>query len=92
MKVAVTGKGGVGKTTLAALLACGLRDRGREVIAIDADPDSNLLASMGYPEPETVKPLVELKALIEERTGVKPARARSRSGSLSSSNRGCRRH
>ena len=72
MKVAVTGKGGVGKTTLAALLACGLRDRGREVIAIDADPDSNLLASMGYPEPETVKPLVELKALIEERTGVKP--------------------
>ncbi len=72
MKLAVTGKGGVGKTTLAALLACGLRDRGRDVIAIDADPDSNLLASMGYPEPESVKPLVELKAMIEERTGVKP--------------------
>lgn len=72
MKVAVTGKGGVGKTTLTALLACGLHERGRDVVAIDADPDSNLLASMGYPEPETVKPLVELKALIEERTGVKP--------------------
>ena len=72
MKVAVTGKGGVGKTTLSALLACGLRDRGRDVIAIDADPDSNLLASMGYPAPESVKPLVDLKAMIEERTGVKP--------------------
>jgi len=72
MKLAITGKGGVGKTTLAALLAYGLRERGRDVVAIDADPDANLLASMGYPEPEMVKPLVELKALIEERTGVKP--------------------
>ncbi|MHB8772415.1 MAG: ATP-binding protein [Syntrophales bacterium] len=72
MKLAVTGKGGVGKTTVSALLARALRKSGRTVFAIDADPDSNLAASMGYPHPETIRPLVELKELIEERTGVKP--------------------
>jgi len=72
MKLAVTGKGGVGKTTVSALLAKALQKTGRTVFAIDADPDSNLAASMGYPHPETIKPLVELKDLIEERTGVKP--------------------
>jgi CO dehydrogenase maturation factor len=72
MKLAVTGKGGVGKTTVSALLASSLRAGGRQVVAIDADPDSNLLACLGYPHPERVKPLVELKDLIEKRTGVKP--------------------
>ncbi len=72
MKLAVTGKGGVGKTTVSALLARALRKSGRTVFAIDADPDSNLAASMGYPHPEQIRPLVELKELIEERTGVKP--------------------
>lgn len=72
MKLAVTGKGGVGKTTVSALLARALQKAGHTVIAIDADPDSNLAASMGYPHPETIRPLVELKDLIEERTGVKP--------------------
>ena len=72
MKLAVSGKGGVGKTTISALIALSLRDLGRKVIAIDADPDSNLLACMGYPEPESVPPLVELKDFIAERTGVKP--------------------
>lgn len=72
MKLAVSGKGGVGKTTISALLAASMKADGQEVIAIDADPDSNLLACMGYPEPESVRPLVELKDFIEERTGVKP--------------------
>jgi len=72
VKLAVTGKGGVGKTTVSALLASALHAAGHGVIAIDADPDANLLACMGYPEPESVRPLVELKDLIEERTGVKP--------------------
>ena len=72
MKVAVTGKGGVGKTTVSALLAGALRTRGYEVIAIDVDPDSNLAACMGYPHPETIEPLVALKELIAERTGVTP--------------------
>ncbi len=72
MKFAVTGKGGVGKTTVSALIANSLNVGGRRVVAIDADPDSNLLACLGYPHPERVKPLVELKDLIEKRTGVKP--------------------
>jgi CO dehydrogenase maturation factor len=70
MKLAVTGKGGVGKTTFSALLSHALKASGQEVIAIDVDPDSNLAATMGHPE--EIRPLVELKELIEERTGAKP--------------------
>jgi len=72
VKLAVTGKGGVGKTTVSALLAHAFKASGHSVVAIDCDPDSNLLACMGYPHPENVKPLVELHALIEEKMGVKP--------------------
>jgi len=72
MKIAVTGKGGVGKTTVSALLACALRQQGRDVFAIDADPDSNLAACLGYEHAGEIAPLVSLKKLIEERTGVKP--------------------
>jgi len=72
MKLAVTGKGGVGKTTICALLAKALCDTGRKVIAIDADPNSNLLACLGHRDAAAVRPLVELKDLIEERTGAKP--------------------
>ena len=72
MKLAITGKGGVGKTTVCALLADALHARGHPVIAIDADPDSNLAACMGHPDPGAIKPLIELKDLIEERTGAKP--------------------
>lgn len=72
MKLAITGKGGVGKTTVSGLLANELAARHRQVVAIDADPDSNLAASLGYPHPETIRPLTELHDLIEERTGVRP--------------------
>lgn len=72
MKLAVTGKGGVGKTTVSALLATALSQSGRKVVAMDCDPDSNLAACMGYPHPDELKPLVELKDLIEEKMGVKP--------------------
>jgi len=72
MKLAITGKGGVGKTTLAAGLALAFAQEGKRVIAIDADPDSNLAATLGFPEPEKIVPLVEIKELIEERTGVEP--------------------
>lgn len=72
MKLAITGKGGVGKTTISALVASVLQASGQDVYAIDADPDSNLLACMGYPDPDSVPPLVELKDLIEERMGVEP--------------------
>ncbi len=68
MKVAVTGKGGVGKTTVAASLARALRDLGRQVVAVDADPDSNLAGCLGYRGPE-ITPLTALKELIGERVG-----------------------
>ena len=71
MKIAITGKGGVGKTSTCALLAKALKASGREVVAIDCDPDSNLAACMGYPHPEELKPLVAIKDLIEEKMGVK---------------------
>jgi CO dehydrogenase maturation factor len=71
MKIAVTGKGGVGKTTLVASLAHAFVELGCLVMAVDADPDSNLAATIGYPHPETITPLVEMKDLIEERTGAK---------------------
>ena len=72
MKLAISGKGGVGKTTLTALLACRLVARGRKVLAVDADPDMNLAAALGFPSPESIVPIVEMKELIAERMGVKP--------------------
>ncbi len=68
MKVAVTGKGGVGKTTVAACLARCWRDLGHQVVAVDADPDANLAGTLGYQGP-AITPLVKLKPLIEERVG-----------------------
>ena len=72
MKLAITGKGGVGKTTLSALIASALAQRGMDVVAIDADPDANLASTLGYAEADSIRPLVDLKELIAERTGVKP--------------------
>ena len=68
MKVAVAGKGGVGKTTVSAFLARCWRDLGYQVVAVDADPDANLAGTLGYRGPD-ITPLVMLKALIEERVG-----------------------
>lgn len=74
MKLAVAGKGGVGKTTLASLLAGVYSAEGKKVIAIDADPDANLAMALGIPpgEARRIIPIAELKDLIEERTGAKP--------------------
>lgn len=74
MKLAITGKGGVGKTTLASLLAQLYSAEGRTVLAIDADPDANLASALGFP-PEVVAritPISEMEELVEERTGMKP--------------------
>jgi CO dehydrogenase maturation factor len=68
MKLAVTGKGGVGKTTVVAGLARVLTDRGRKVLVIDADPASNLALALGFPHDQRLKPIAEMKELIEERT------------------------
>jgi len=72
MKIAVSGKGGVGKTTFAALLIRSLNDDGKQVLAIDADPDANLAAAVGIEGSEDITPIAEMKDLIFERTGAKP--------------------
>ncbi len=74
MKIAVSGKGGVGKTTLSAGLARLWAAEGRRVIAIDADPDANLASALGADEETAAScvPLSELDDLIEERTGARP--------------------
>ena len=77
MKLAVSGKGGVGKTLLAAFLARLYAESGYSVIAIDADPDANLAATLGYPEPSKITPISEMSDLIEERVGVKPGQTGS---------------
>ena len=75
MKLAVSGKGGVGKTLLSASLAKAFAESGYGVIAIDADPDANLAATLGFPHPEQITPISEMKELIEERTGARPGQA-----------------
>lgn len=69
LKIAISGKGGVGKTTLSAMLAGYLGLSGRRVIAVDADPDSNLAAALGVPPEQRTRPLCEMRELIAERTG-----------------------
>ena len=71
MKLAISGKGGVGKTTFAALLIKTLSEKGKRVLAIDADPDANLAAALGIPDPESIVPISDMKDLIEERTGAR---------------------
>jgi CO dehydrogenase maturation factor len=68
MKIAVSGKGGTGKTTLAALLAAELKRRDYSVTVIDADPNPTLAAALGFP-PLPVTPLLEMSDEIEERIG-----------------------
>jgi CO dehydrogenase maturation factor len=73
MKLAITGKGGVGKTTISSLLVWTYASECRKVIAIDANPDANLAVALGFSvdEAQSITPIVELKDLIEERTGAK---------------------
>ena len=73
MKIAITGKGGVGKSTLAAALALLLTKQGKNVLAIDADPDANLAGALGLPQElqDSIVPISKQTELIEERTGAK---------------------
>lgn len=71
MKIAIAGKGGVGKTTLASLLACHYAAQGRPVLAIDADPAPCLGPALGFPTDQLLdlSPIADMKDLIAERTG-----------------------
>jgi CO dehydrogenase maturation factor len=73
MKIAISGKGGVGKTTLAGVMARIFANRGRKVLAIDADPDSNLASAIGLPKEALARlsPIASMTSMIEERTGAK---------------------
>ena len=68
MKIAISGKGGVGKTTLASLIIKNFADRGNKVLAIEADPDANLAGALGIERPQDIIPISQMKELIEERT------------------------
>ena len=70
MKVAITGKGGVGKTTLSSTLARLYADEGRTVLAADVDPDANLGLALGLSldEVNEIVPVAKMKELAKERT------------------------
>ena len=76
MKIAISGKGGVGKSTVAAVLALMLAKSGGRVLALDCDPDANLAGALGLSAAEQSKiiPISHQAALIEERTGAKVKR------------------
>ena len=75
MKVAITGKGGVGKTTLSSTLARLYADEGRTVLAADVDPDANLGLALGLTQEEVdeIVPISKMRTLVEERTGATAA-------------------
>jgi CO dehydrogenase maturation factor len=72
MKLAVSGKGGVGKTTFSSLLIRNFNATGKRVLAIDADPDANLAAGIGIENASEIVPIAEMKELVLERTGAQP--------------------
>ncbi len=72
MKIAVSGKGGVGKTTFASLLIRAFNANNQHVLAIDADPDANLAAAIGIPDADKIIPISEMKDLAYERTEARP--------------------
>ena len=67
----MAGKGGVGKTTLAALICWALKEKGERILAVDADPDANLGFVLGFPKSSDIIPIALMKELIDERMEVK---------------------
>lgn len=74
LKIAISGKGGVGKTTLSAMLSVLFAADGNRVLAVDADPDANLGAALGFTPAElgAQTTIADDRALIKERTGATP--------------------
>jgi CO dehydrogenase maturation factor len=76
MKIAVTGKGGTGKTTVAGVLAHCFNNDGYRVLAVDADPDANLGSALGLSveQADSIIPISAMRELIKERTGADPTK------------------
>ncbi len=76
MKLAISGKGGTGKSTIAGILAHYFSNDGYTVLAVDADPDANLASAIGMPPDaaSSILPISEQRSLIRERTGAEPKR------------------
>ena len=74
MKLAITGKGGVGKTTFAAIISRLYAEESYNVLAVDADPDANLALALGFPQEliSSIVPIAEMKDLVKERTNSSP--------------------
>lgn len=70
MKIAITGKGGVGKTTFSSMLSRMFAEDGYRVVAVDADPDANLALALGFPKEtyDSIVPISEMKQLVSDRT------------------------
>jgi CO dehydrogenase maturation factor len=71
MKLAVSGKGGVGKTTFAALLIRTFNEQGKRVLAIDADPDANLAAGLGIADADKIIPIADMEIKLMRLGGIK---------------------
>lgn len=72
MKIAISGKGGVGKTTIMALLANQFKKEGREVLVIDADPSPHMAQTIGIKDIDKIRPIAEMTELLVERSGKTP--------------------
>jgi len=69
MKIAISGKGGVGKTTIMALLASQFKNQGKEVLIIDADPSPHMAQTLGIKDIDKIKPIADMTELLVERSG-----------------------
>lgn len=69
MKIAICGKGGVGKSTISAFIINTMAEQGRRVLAIDADPSPHLARLLGFPEESRLTPVADMKELLSERSG-----------------------
>jgi len=68
MKIAISGKGGVGKSTIGAIICEGLAETGKRVLVIDSDPSPHLARLLGFKHPEAITPIAEMKELLNERS------------------------
>ncbi len=72
MKIAISGKGGVGKTTIMALLAREFKNQGKEVLVIDADPSPHMAQTLGIEDSRGLTPIADMKKMLAERSGKTP--------------------